>query len=69
MIQHALHEEQYLNAHKFYKQIYDSESIKQDDSKWKDVSVYFTYMLYKHIKGMFLGSWESYSFRGLVALW
>ncbi|KAI7884502.1 PCI-domain-containing protein [Lichtheimia hyalospora FSU 10163] len=37
MIQHALHEEQYLNAHKFYKQIYDSESIKQDDSKWKDV--------------------------------
>lgn len=56
MIQHALHEEQYLNAHKFYKQIYDSESIKQDDSKWKDVSVSFTYMLYKHIKGMFLGS-------------
>lgn len=41
MIQHALHEEQYLNAHKFYKQIYDSESIKQDDSKWKDVGFSF----------------------------
>lgn len=40
MIQHALHEEQYLNAHKFYKQIYDSESIKQDDSKWKDVGFF-----------------------------
>ncbi|CAO3592996.1 unnamed protein product [Absidia cylindrospora] len=35
MIQHALHEEQYLNVHKYYKQIYDSESIQQDDSKWK----------------------------------
>ncbi|KAI8139647.1 PCI domain-containing protein [Fennellomyces sp. T-0311] len=37
MIKHALHEEQYLNVHKFYKQIYDSESIKQDESKWKEV--------------------------------
>ncbi|KAI9364761.1 PCI domain-containing protein [Pilaira anomala] len=37
MIQHALHEEQYLNVHKFYKQIYDSESIKEDETKWKPV--------------------------------
>lgn len=36
MIQHALHEDQYLNVHKFYKQIYDSESIQEDESKWKD---------------------------------
>lgn len=36
MIQHALHEEQYMNVHKYYKQIYDSESIQQDESKWKD---------------------------------
>ncbi|KAI8970206.1 PCI domain-containing protein [Mycotypha africana] len=35
MIQHALHEDQYLNVHKFYKQIYDSESIQQDEAKWK----------------------------------
>ncbi|ORZ15370.1 PCI domain-domain-containing protein [Absidia repens] len=35
MIQHALHEDQYLNVHKYYKQIYDSESIQQDDAKWK----------------------------------
>ncbi|KAI9311776.1 PCI domain-containing protein [Dichotomocladium elegans] len=37
MIQHALHEGQYLNVHKFYKHIYDSESIKKDDNKWKKV--------------------------------
>lgn len=37
MIQHALHEEQYLNVHKFYKQVYDSESIKDDDNKWKEM--------------------------------
>lgn len=36
MIQHALHEDQYLNVHKFYKQIYDSESIQQDETKWKE---------------------------------
>lgn len=36
MIQHALHEDQYLNVHKFYKQIYDSESIKEDEKKWKE---------------------------------
>ncbi|KAL0083537.1 PCI domain-containing protein [Phycomyces blakesleeanus] len=36
MIQHALHEGQHLNVHKFYKQIYDSESIKLDDNKWKE---------------------------------
>ncbi|GAN08178.1 26S proteasome non-ATPase regulatory subunit 12 [Mucor ambiguus] len=35
MIQHALHEDQYLNVHKFYKQIYDSESIQEDEAKWK----------------------------------
>ncbi|KAI8881666.1 PCI-domain-containing protein [Backusella circina FSU 941] len=36
MIQHALHEEQYLNVHKFYKQVYDSESIQEEDAKWKE---------------------------------
>ncbi|KAI9494908.1 PCI domain-containing protein [Zychaea mexicana] len=36
MIKHALHEGQYLNVHKFYKQIYDSESIQQDEPKWKE---------------------------------
>ncbi|RCH87488.1 26S proteasome non-ATPase regulatory subunit 12 [Rhizopus azygosporus] len=35
MIQHALHEDQYLNVHKYYKQIYESESIQQDEIKWK----------------------------------
>lgn len=37
MIQHALHEQQYLNVHKFYKHIYDTESVKQDEAKWKHV--------------------------------
>ncbi|GAA5811776.1 hypothetical protein MFLAVUS_005219 [Mucor flavus] len=37
MIQHALHEEQYLNVHKFYMHIYNSESIKEDETKWKPV--------------------------------
>ncbi|KAG1468416.1 hypothetical protein G6F56_003844 [Rhizopus delemar] len=27
--------DQYLNVHKYYKQIYDSESIQQDETKWK----------------------------------
>ncbi|KAI8338565.1 PCI domain-containing protein [Chlamydoabsidia padenii] len=36
MIRHALHEEQYLNVHKHYKQIYESESIQQDETKWKN---------------------------------
>lgn len=36
MIQHGLHEEQYLNVHKFYKQIYDSASIQEDETKWKE---------------------------------
>ncbi|KAI9022826.1 PCI domain-containing protein [Phycomyces nitens] len=36
MIQHALHEGQHLNVHKFYKQIYDSEAIKADEHKWKE---------------------------------
>ncbi|ORX46523.1 PCI-domain-containing protein [Hesseltinella vesiculosa] len=35
MVHHALHEEEYLNVHKYYKQIYDTESIQQDDVKWK----------------------------------
>jgi 26S proteasome regulatory subunit N5 len=36
MITHALHEEQYLNVHKHYKQIYDSESIQEDETKWRN---------------------------------
>ncbi|KAI9308024.1 PCI domain-containing protein [Cunninghamella echinulata] len=35
MIQHALHEEQYLNVHKYYKQIYDCESVQEDEEQWK----------------------------------
>ncbi|KAI7865946.1 PCI domain-containing protein [Spinellus fusiger] len=35
MIQHALHEDQHLNVHKFYKQVYNSETIQQEDEKWR----------------------------------
>ncbi|ORY01231.1 PCI-domain-containing protein [Basidiobolus meristosporus CBS 931.73] len=37
MIQYALHEGEYLNICKYYRQIYDTESIKKDESKWKEV--------------------------------
>ncbi|KAI8376518.1 PCI domain-containing protein [Radiomyces spectabilis] len=47
MIQHALHENQYLNIHKFYKQVYDSETIQQDEAKWKEAS-------FNHPSGMAL---------------
>ncbi|CAO3635502.1 unnamed protein product [Cunninghamella blakesleeana] len=35
MIQHALHEEQYLNVHKYYKQIYDCASVQENEAQWK----------------------------------
>ncbi|RIB22313.1 hypothetical protein C2G38_2243367 [Gigaspora rosea] len=37
MIQHALHEEQYLNVCKYWRHVYDTPSIKEDESKWKEV--------------------------------
>ncbi|RHZ54756.1 hypothetical protein Glove_423g21 [Diversispora epigaea] len=37
MIQHALHEEQYLNVCKYYLQVYDTPSIKEDEQKWRDI--------------------------------
>ncbi|CAG8526886.1 12562_t:CDS:10 [Ambispora gerdemannii] len=37
MIQHALHEEEYLNVCKYYRQVYDTPSIKDDETKWRDV--------------------------------
>ncbi|CAG8785056.1 5339_t:CDS:2, partial [Cetraspora pellucida] len=37
MIQHALHEGQYLNVCKYWRHVYDTPSIKEDESKWKEV--------------------------------
>jgi 26S proteasome regulatory subunit N5 len=37
MIQHAMHEEQYLNVCKFYRAVYDTKSIQDDEKKWTDV--------------------------------
>ncbi|CAG8676603.1 21977_t:CDS:10 [Dentiscutata erythropus] len=37
MIQHALHEEQYLNVCKYWRNVYDTPSIKEDETKWKEV--------------------------------
>jgi len=37
MIQHALHEDQHLNVCKYYRHVYDTPSIKEDESKWKGV--------------------------------
>ncbi|RUS18067.1 PCI domain-containing protein [Endogone sp. FLAS-F59071] len=37
MIMHALHEDQYLNVCKYYRQVYDTPSITEDEVKWKEV--------------------------------
>ncbi|KXS18653.1 PCI-domain-containing protein [Gonapodya prolifera JEL478] len=37
MIQHALHEENFLNVTKYYRQVYNSKTVKEDDSKWPEV--------------------------------
>ncbi|KAJ3336519.1 26S proteasome non-ATPase regulatory subunit 12 [Gonapodya sp. JEL0774] len=37
MIQHALHEENFLNATKYYRQVYNSKTVKDDDAKWTEV--------------------------------
>ncbi|KAI8809001.1 hypothetical protein BJ742DRAFT_805895 [Cladochytrium replicatum] len=37
MIQHALHEEAYLSACKYYRAVYDTPSIQEDESKWMQV--------------------------------
>lgn len=49
MIIHALHEDQYLNVCKYYRQVYDTPSITEDEVKWKEVC-----MLIPHID--FLGT-------------
>jgi 26S proteasome regulatory subunit N5 len=40
MISHALHEDQYLNICKFYREIYDTPCIKEDQAKLIAVSNY-----------------------------
>ncbi|EXX58975.1 proteasome regulatory particle lid subunit RPN5 [Rhizophagus irregularis DAOM 197198w] len=37
MIQHALHEEQYLNVCKYYRHVYDTPLVKEDEMKWKGI--------------------------------
>jgi len=37
MIILSLHENQFLNACKYYRQVYDTPSILEDEAKWKDV--------------------------------
>ncbi|RIA84649.1 PCI domain-containing protein [Glomus cerebriforme] len=37
MIQHALHEEQYLNVCKYYRHVYDTPLVKEDELKWKGI--------------------------------
>ncbi|KAI9595544.1 prosome, macropain 26S subunit, non-ATPase, 12, isoform CRA_b [Syncephalis fuscata] len=37
MIRHALHEGQHLEVCKFYRQVYDTPSIKEDEERWKEV--------------------------------
>ncbi|KAI8805251.1 PCI domain-containing protein [Cladochytrium replicatum] len=37
MIQHALHEEAFLSVCKYYRAVYDTPSIQEDESKWVQV--------------------------------
>jgi 26S proteasome regulatory subunit N5 len=37
MIRHALHEGQHLEVCKFYRQVYNTPSIKEDEGRWKEV--------------------------------
>ncbi|RKP22223.1 26S proteasome non-ATPase regulatory subunit 12 [Syncephalis pseudoplumigaleata] len=37
MIRHALHEGQHLEVCKYYRQVYDTPSIKEDEARWKEV--------------------------------
>ena len=37
MITHAMHEEQYLNVCKFYREVYNTVSIQADEKKWTEV--------------------------------
>ncbi|KAL7746513.1 proteasome regulatory particle subunit [Sorochytrium milnesiophthora] len=37
MIQLSLHSDQYLNICKYYREVYDTKSIQNDDTKWKEM--------------------------------
>jgi len=38
MVQHALHENNYLDICRYFREVFDTKCIKEDDSKWPDVS-------------------------------
>ncbi|KNE70860.1 hypothetical protein AMAG_14967 [Allomyces macrogynus ATCC 38327] len=40
MIQQALHDDQYLNICKFYRHVYDTNVVKEDESKWKEIATF-----------------------------
>jgi 26S proteasome regulatory subunit N5 len=40
MIQHALHDHQYLNVCKFYREVYQTKSVQSEESKWAEILRY-----------------------------
>jgi 26S proteasome regulatory subunit N5 len=38
MIQYAIHEEEFLNTCKYFREIYDSKGVQADEAKWHRVS-------------------------------
>ncbi|KAJ1929964.1 proteasome regulatory particle subunit [Tieghemiomyces parasiticus] len=36
MVEHALHEDQYLDACKYYREIYDTPSVQADETQWRE---------------------------------
>lgn len=40
MIQHALHESKYLDACKYYREVYDTKSVQESEPKWTEILQY-----------------------------
>lgn len=37
MIQNALHDNQYLNVCKYYREVYNTKSVQEDQVKWSEI--------------------------------
>jgi 26S proteasome regulatory subunit N5 len=40
MIQHALHENQFLQACKYYREVFNTKSVQEDELKWSEIMRY-----------------------------
>ena len=47
MIKYTLHSDAYLDTCKHYRHIYDTPSIQATDAKWQEVSLSFTWFIWR----------------------